>query len=171
MLTENCDKRINLNSLNKLWIYLHTLFGSGTHIVCPRTRYLSTTIKFCVLSGRWSLCRLNIALLIFYQRALFFNVIVPFCFVSFSHLYSGLSFGDNTMLVWQCTTYVQSGAVGFNTGNGEKLSNSQAVCLVGCDWLMLSFSPLLVSNSAAPPCTSFFCPWICTRRIRAAKPF
>ena len=27
---------------------------------------------------------------------------------------------------------VQSGAVGFNTGNGEKLSYSQAACLAGC---------------------------------------
>ena len=35
---------------------------------------------------------------------------------------------------------VQSGAAGFNTGNGETLSSNQAACLVSCAWLPLSFS-------------------------------
>ena len=43
-----------------------------------------------------------------------------------------------------------------NTGNGEILICSQAVCLVGCAWLLLSFSSFPVSNPAAPPCTT--CP-------------
>ena len=41
--------------------------------------------------------------------------------------------------------YIQSGAAGFNTRNGEKLSYSQAASLVGNAWLLVSFSlfPLL----------------------------
>ena len=47
---------------------------------------------------------------------------------------------------------VQSGAAGFDTGKGEKLSNSQADYLAGVAWVLLSFSPFPVLNPAAPPC-------------------
>ena len=47
---------------------------------------------------------------------------------------------------------VQSGAAGFVTGNGEKLSINKAVCLAGVAWVLLSFSPFPASNPVAPPC-------------------
>ena len=47
--------------------------------------------------------------------------------------------------------YRVSGAVGFDTGKGEKLSNSQADCLVGVPWVLLFFSPFPESNPAGPP--------------------
>ena len=60
----------------------------------------------------------------------------------------------NIGLVWLASrNMVQSGAAGFYTGNGEKLSNSQAVCLFRvAHWELLSFSPFPVSNPATPPC-------------------
>ena len=45
--------------------------------------------------------------------------------------------------------YVQGGATGLDTGNVEKLSNSQATPARQAAWLLLSFSPLPVSNHAA----------------------
>ena len=44
------------------------------------------------------------------------------------------------------------GASGFNTGNGEKLSNSQAGCLAGVAWVLLSFSPFPVLDPTQSPC-------------------
>ena len=41
---------------------------------------------------------------------------------------------------------LQGGAAGFNTGNREKLSSTQA----GVAWVLLSFSLFLVSNPATP---------------------
>ena len=46
---------------------------------------------------------------------------------------------------------LQSGAVGFNNGMGEKLSNSQTVCLAGVTWELLSYSPFPVLISCGPP--------------------
>ena len=46
---------------------------------------------------------------------------------------------------------VQGGAAGFDTGNREKLSSTQA----GVAWVLLSFSLFPVSNPAAPLCTFF----------------
>ena len=45
---------------------------------------------------------------------------------------------------------IQSGAAGFDTGNGEKLSSTQPTPA----WLLLSFSLFPVSNPAAPLCTA-----------------
>ena len=55
-----------------------------------------------------------------------------------------------------CAAYhgILSGAAGFGTGKGEKLSNSQAAHLAGVAWVLLSFSPFPVSNPAAPPCAT-----------------
>ena len=38
----------------------------------------------------------------------------------------------------------QSGAAEFDTENGDKLSNSQAACLAGVAWVLLSFFPFPV---------------------------
>ena len=43
---------------------------------------------------------------------------------------------------------IQSGAAGFDTGKGEKLSNS----LARVAWVLLSFSPFPMLNPTAPPC-------------------
>ena len=45
---------------------------------------------------------------------------------------------------------LQGGAAGFNTGEGEKLSNSQAAWLSYCAWLLLCCSPSPVSNLTTP---------------------
>ena len=52
---------------------------------------------------------------------------------------------------------LQSGAERFNTGNGEKLRNSQAVFLADCAWLLFRFSPFPVSNPRDPPCILSVC--------------
>ena len=44
------------------------------------------------------------------------------------------------------------GPQGFDSGKGEKLSNSHAACLAGDAWALLSFSSFPVSNSVFPPC-------------------
>ena len=49
--------------------------------------------------------------------------------------------------------HLQSGAAGFDTGKGEKLSNSQAGCLVGVAWMLFSFSPFPVLNPAIQLCS------------------
>ena len=52
---------------------------------------------------------------------------------------------------FQLMQNVPSGAAGFDTGKRETLSNSQADCLAGVAWVLLSFSLFPVSNPAAPP--------------------
>ena len=47
-------------------------------------------------------------------------------------------------------SFVQGGAAGFNTGNRENLSSTQA----GVAWVMLSFSLFQASNPVAPLCTT-----------------
>ena len=46
-----------------------------------------------------------------------------------------------------CVYVVKGGVAGFDTGNGEKLSSTQATPAKLSPWLLLSFSPLPVSKS------------------------
>ena len=63
--------------------------------------------------------------------------------------YYNVSLGRPT---WEDCTVLYSGAAGFDTGKGDKLSNSRTDCKAG---VLLSFSPFPVLNPVAPPCCCF----------------
>ena len=51
---------------------------------------------------------------------------------------------------------IQGGAVGFDTGNGENLSSSQAQPAKQTALLLLSLTPFPVLNPAAPLCRQMY---------------